>query len=96
MWSDLITTWYLNHKAIKVFDPASMLESVIVPIFVELELGFYAGELPERLFWEMYSIIFPEGIDLGRSLYLENDLKKMRKSGFPGREVFDRIVQLVN
>jgi hypothetical protein len=58
-------------------------------------MGFDAGELPEGLFLEMYSIVLPEGIDLERRLYLQNDLKRMRKSGFPGGDVFDRIVQLV-
>jgi tRNA(adenine34) deaminase len=89
------TTWYLNRKPIKVSGPDLVLESIIVSLFVEQELGFHSGKFPEGLFWEMYGKAVPEGIGLGRRLYEQGELKAMRKGGMTAREVFDRFALLV-
>jgi tRNA(adenine34) deaminase len=89
------TTWYLSRKPIKVSGPDPALESVIVSIFVEQELNFHTGKIPEDLFWEMYGKAIPEGIDLGRSLYEQGELKTMRLSGMAAGDVFDQIALLM-
>jgi tRNA(adenine34) deaminase len=85
------TTWYLNHKSIKVYGPDPALESTIVSLFVEQELSFHAGKIPEGLFWDMVGKEIPEGIGLGHSLYDHGKLKTMRKSGLAARVVFDQL-----
>jgi len=89
------TTWYLSRKAIKVSGPDLALESTIVSLFVEQELGFHAGKFPEGLFWEMYGKAIPEGIGLGRRLYEQGVLKTMRKSGMAACDVYDRLTLFV-
>jgi tRNA(adenine34) deaminase len=89
------TTWYLSHKSIKVFGPDPAIESTIVSLFVEQELGFHAGKIPEGLFWEMYGKAIPEGIGLGRCLYEQSMLKTMRKSGMVARDLYDRLALIV-
>jgi len=88
------TTWYLSRKAIKVFGPDPTLESTIMSLFVEQELGFHAGKFPEGLFWEMYGKAIPKGIDLGRRLYEQGALKTMRKSAISASDVYDRLALL--
>jgi tRNA(Arg) A34 adenosine deaminase TadA len=89
------TTWYLERKSIKVFGPDQELEMVIVALFVEHELCYHAGKLPDGIFWEMYGNAFPEWIALGRRLYEQGELIEMRKSGLNARCVFEHLVQLV-
>jgi tRNA(adenine34) deaminase len=89
------TTWYLSRKPIKVYGPDPALESTIMSLFVEQELGFHAGKFLEGLFWEMYEMTIPEGISLGRRLYEQGELKTMRKSGMAARDVYDRLTLLV-
>jgi len=86
------TTWYLSHKQIKVSGPDPVLESAIVSLFVEQELGLHAGKLPEGSFWEMYEKAIPEGIGLGQRLYEQGELKTMRKSGTIARDVYDHLI----
>ena len=85
------STWYLSRKPIKVSGPDPALESAIVALFVEQELGFHAGKFPEGLFWEMYGKAIPEGIGLGKHLYEHGKVKAMRKSGLAARDVFDQL-----
>jgi tRNA(adenine34) deaminase len=85
------TTWYLSHKQIKVSGPDPMLESAIVSLFVEQELGLHDGKLPEGPFLEMYGKAIPAGIDLGRRLYEQDELKRMRKSGMIAGNVYDQL-----
>jgi tRNA(adenine34) deaminase len=89
------TTWYLNRKPIKVSGPDLVLESIIVSLFVEQELGFHSGKFPEGLFWEMYGKAIPEGIGLGRRLYEQGELRTMRKGGMTARDVYDRLTNFV-
>jgi tRNA(adenine34) deaminase len=94
--TDLLgTTWYLSHKPIKVSGPAPELESAIIAMFVERELGYYCGKLPVGIFWEKYGSVLPEGIELGKRLFEQGELKKMRTSRIPDDEVYNRILQLV-
>jgi tRNA(adenine34) deaminase len=88
------TTWYLQRKSIKISSPDQELEPVIVALFVEQELSYHAGTLPEGLFWEMYGNAIPEGISWGHRLYEKGVLSEMRKKGVTASHVFDRIVQL--
>jgi tRNA(adenine34) deaminase len=90
------TTWYLKRKPIKVYGPDPALEPAIVSLFVEQELGFHAGKIPEDLFWEMYGRAIPEGIVLGRRLFEQNKLNAMRGNGRAAREVYDWLVQSAN
>jgi tRNA(adenine34) deaminase len=89
------TTWYLSRKPIKVSGPEPLLESVIVALFVEQELGFHDGKFPEGLFWEMVGNAIPEGIDLGRRLFEQGELKAMQKDGVPACDVYNRIMFLI-
>jgi len=89
------TTWYLTRKSINSSDPDLALESILVSLFVEQELGFHEGKFPEGLFWEMYAKAIPGGISLGQRLYEQGELKTMRKSGLLAREVYDRLTTLV-
>lgn len=89
------TTWYLSHKPIKISGPDPALESTIVSLFVEQELGIYAGKIPEGLFWESYGKAIPEGIGLGRRLFEQSQLKTMRKSGMAASDVYDRIALFI-
>jgi tRNA(adenine34) deaminase len=89
------STWYLGHKPIKGTGPVPGLESAVISLFVKRELGFYSGKLPEGLFWEKYTKVVPEGINLGHHLYEQRELKKSRTSGIPVWEVYDQIAHLV-
>lgn len=86
------TTWYMSRKPIKVFGPHPALEPVMTAMFVEQELNFHGGKLPESLFWEMYQKALPGGFALGQSLYDQGSLKTMRKSKVDASEVFERLV----
>jgi tRNA(Arg) A34 adenosine deaminase TadA len=90
------TTWYLSRKPIKVYGPFLALESIIVSLFVEQELSFHSGKFPEGSFWEMYGNAIPEGIDSGRRLHEQGDLKTMRQSGMVTRDVFDQLSLFIN
>jgi tRNA(adenine34) deaminase len=85
------TTWYLSQKPIQVSGPELSLESTIVSLFVEQELGFHEGKFPEGSFWEIYGKVVPEGIGLGRRLFELGTVKKMRKSGMAARDAYDQI-----
>ena len=91
----LRTTWYLSAKQIKVSGPDPALEIVVVAMFVEWELGIHAGKLPGGLFWDMYGKTFAEGIDLGRQLFEQGELRKMRRKGMTAGDVHERISLLV-
>lgn len=85
------TTWYLSRKPIKVSGPQQSLESVITAMFVEQELNFHGGKLPESLFWDMYRKALPDGFVLGQSWYDQGSLKTMREGNIDASEVYKRL-----
>jgi len=88
-------TWYLDRKPIKVIGPDALLESILVALFVEQELRFHDGLLPESQFWEMVREAIPGGIVLGRRLYMQQDWNKMMVHGVTASNAFDELEFLV-
>jgi tRNA(adenine34) deaminase len=89
-------TWYLDLKPIKVNGPDEMLEPILVALFVEQELRFHAGQLPQGWFWEMYADAIPAGIVLGRRLYGQPEWNKKMLNDVPASKAFDDLILLIN
>lgn len=86
------TTWYLSRKPIKVSGPHPALEPVMTALFVEQELNFHGGNLPDSIFWKMYQKALPGGYAMGQSMYDQGSLRTMRKSKTDASEVYNQLV----
>jgi len=90
------TTWYLNLKPIKVFQPENrLLELIIMAMFVEQIYQNHQGDLPtfaEPVFQRWMDAV-PECVPFGRLLYDAGTLSGARSQVYSTPNMLDLVVE---
>ena len=89
-------TPYLSVKTIQVVGPcSSMLETIIMALYVEKELRDLNGNGQGHVVFEAWRQVVPQGVTLGGTLFQTGKLHHMREAGFSVAEVIEVLANQV-
>jgi len=87
-------TWYLSQKKITLSGPQARIEPILVALFVEQELRFHDGQLPQDQFWKVVAETIPRGGNLGFHMYQQLVLNRLRARGESAANAFEEMAIL--